>query len=112
MGNYGSAVYMSENAIYIAYTKRMSKAEIYFKFLQENRDLLPKDVLAKIEKVMSYDISNQAKFIEIQTIIYRCMLTPYKEERLKFKNDFWNRMQDFKKKYKRDSKNIHRQGGS
>jgi len=102
MGNYDSTIYMSENAIYIAYTKRMSEDEIYFKFLQENRDLLPKEVLAKIEKVMSYDISNRAKFIEIQTIIYRYMLTLDKEERLKFKNDFWNRMQDFKKKYKRE----------
>ncbi|WP_456477743.1 beta-propeller domain-containing protein [Geoglobus ahangari] len=102
MGSYGSTVYMSENAIYIAYTKRMGEDEIYFKFLQENRDLLPDDVLSRIEKVMGYDISNQAKFIEIQTLISKYLLTLDKEERLKFENDFWNRMQDFRKEHKRE----------
>ncbi|WP_457590457.1 beta-propeller domain-containing protein, partial [Geoglobus sp.] len=92
MGTYGSTVYMSENAIYVAYTKRMGEDEIYFKFLQENRDLLPDDVLSRIEKVMGYDISNQAKFIEIQSAISKYLLTLDKEERLKFENDFWNRM--------------------
>lgn len=45
---------------------KVNPDEIYFKFLQENRDLLPEDVLTRIERVMGYDISNRAKFIEIK----------------------------------------------
>ena len=102
IGNYGSTVYMSENAIYVAYNKRMGEDEIYFRFLNENQDLLPKEVLSRIEKVMGYDISSQAKMIEIQNAINEYLLTLNKDERLKFENDFWNRMQDFRKELKRE----------
>ena len=59
-------------------------------------------MLNRIEKVMGYDISNQAKFIEIQSAISKYLLTLDKEERLKFENDFWNRMSDFRKEHKRE----------
>ena len=102
LGSYGSTVYMSENAIYVAYNKRMGEDEIYFRFLNENQDLLPKEVLDRIEKVMGYDISSQAKMIEIQNAINEYLLSLDRDERLKFENNFWNRMQDFRKEIKRE----------
>ena len=102
LGSYSSTVYMSKNAIYIAYNKRMGEDEVYFKFLNENQDLLPKKVLERIEKVMGYDISSQAKMIEIQNAINNYLITLDKNERLKFENNFWNRMQDFRKEMKRE----------
>ncbi len=102
LGSYGSTIYMSKNAIYIAYNKRLGEDEIYFRFLNENQDLLPEEVLERIEKVMGYDISSQAKMIEIQNAINSYLLTLDRDERLKFENNFWNRMQDFRKELKRE----------
>lgn len=102
MGGYGSTVYMSQNAIYIAYQNNLGEDEIFFRFLKENRNLFPRDVVERIEQVMGYDLSGYAKYVEIQHTIQKYLMSLGKDERLKFESDLWNRMQEFREAHKRE----------
>jgi len=58
----------------------------------------------KIEKLISYDISQQTKMMELQTIISRYQSSLGEDERLRFDNELANRMQDYLKKHQSDGK--------
>jgi uncharacterized secreted protein with C-terminal beta-propeller domain len=73
-----------------------------YDFLKENRDLVSEEVLKRVKKLLEYDISNQAKSVEIQMIIQQYALSLSKDERKKFENEFWNRMRDYRTEHKRE----------
>jgi len=94
-----SVVYMSENSLYITYTFYESIIKIFSKFLKQNgKDLFPEWVREKIEKLETYDISEQAKMLEWQIILEKYRNSLDKDERLRFDNEFQNRFSDFVKK--------------
>jgi inhibitor of cysteine peptidase len=65
-----SVVYMSKGALYITYTYYPSPVRVYYDFLKEKcGDLIPAEDMARINKIMGYDISDRAKLLELQTIL-------------------------------------------
>ncbi|AGK61266.1 Secreted protein containing C-terminal beta-propeller domain distantly related to WD-40 repeats [Archaeoglobus sulfaticallidus PM70-1] len=97
-----SVVYMSSNAIYVTYHQTIDPADMMYSFLMENKDLLPEKVIDRIKTLKEYNISKRAKYVEIQEILneYKRMLS--KDERLKFENEFWNRMEKYRDEHKRE----------
>ncbi|MEM4616372.1 MAG: beta-propeller domain-containing protein [Archaeoglobaceae archaeon] len=102
VGNYNSVVYMSKNAIYVAYYSPASYAEVMLKFVSENMDLFPNWFREKLQKLVSYDLSDQAKQVEIWDLMRRLTLTMKPEDRLVFENEFNNRYNKFTEKYARE----------
>ncbi len=104
VGSYSqSIIYMSENAIYITYYYQESVFKFASRFFREEcSDLLSKGILEKIEKLDDYDISEQAKLMELQTIFEKYDRTLTNDERLKLGNEMNNRMSEYYKKEKRD----------
>jgi uncharacterized secreted protein with C-terminal beta-propeller domain len=65
-----SVVYMSKEALYITYTYYPSPLKMYHEFLRERcGDLISAEAMAKIERLMGYDISDRAKSVELEMIL-------------------------------------------
>lgn len=108
-GSAGSSlVYMSEAAIYVTWPYSGDYTQFFYDFLvQKGADLVPDYVIGKIAKLAGYDISQQAKLMEIQTVIQNYRSSLNDDERLKFDNETQNRMVDFAKANRR---NLERTG--
>ncbi|MBU5678302.1 MAG: beta-propeller domain-containing protein [Candidatus Aenigmatarchaeota archaeon] len=104
IGTYGeSIVYMSENAIYVTYTQQTDEFTLYLNFLKEKcSDILPSYIINQIEKIDSYDISKEAKAVELEIIISKYLNSLEKDERRKFENELSNRMYDYEKEHMRE----------
>ncbi|MEM0204081.1 MAG: beta-propeller domain-containing protein [Archaeoglobaceae archaeon] len=102
VGNYNSVVYMSKNAIYVSYYSQMPYSEIFTKFVAENSDLFPSWFVERLNKIVSYDISEQAKQIEIWDSIRKLTLTMKPEDRVVFENELYNRLNKFMEKNARE----------
>uniref|UniRef100_UPI0025BE766A beta-propeller domain-containing protein n=1 Tax=Ferroglobus sp. TaxID=2614230 RepID=UPI0025BE766A len=102
LGSYSSVIYMSKKAIYVSYVKAKDPAEIMFEFVKSNEDLFPREVIERIEKLKSYDISNRAKSVEIRQIIDSYIYSLDEDERLKFEKEMWNRLEKFREEKKRE----------
>lgn len=91
-----SIVYMSKDSLYITYPAYESPTRFYFLFLKEKcQDLIPPSVLEKIEKLENYEISQQAKNLELGIILDGYYRTLDKDERLKLENELENRATDY-----------------
>ncbi|MFB6076481.1 MAG: beta-propeller domain-containing protein, partial [Candidatus Aenigmatarchaeota archaeon] len=97
-----SVVYMSTNGIYVTYTYSEDPVEILYGFFEENADIISSNVLNRIENLRTYDISPKAKLTELQVIMEEYINSMSKEERMKFENEFQNRMDDYYDKHKRE----------
>lgn len=103
MGTSGSSVvYMSTNAIYITYSHYEDMVEFTYNFFKENDDLLPQSVMDKIERLRDYNISNRAKMVELDVILDQYSSSLSEEERIKFRNNYHNQMNDYREEHKRD----------
>ena len=104
VGSSGSSVIsMSPNAIYVAYSYYKQYADVYAGFYSEEGDgMLPKDVMSRIKKVQSYELSAAAEQVEIDSILasYRSTLTS--DEARKFETESANRMQAYISRHIRD----------
>jgi uncharacterized secreted protein with C-terminal beta-propeller domain len=68
---YGLEIYMSNENLYGAHQVRKSEFEILKDFIREKgKEVLPQELLDRINKVLSYDISDEAKMVELQNLIY------------------------------------------
>ncbi|MDP2812516.1 MAG: beta-propeller domain-containing protein, partial [bacterium] len=100
--NYNSLVYMSANNLYITYASDMPNFEISYEFFAgSGRDLLPATVFSKLSKLKTYDISYQAKELELQTILSEWQNSLNSDQRLKLENDLQNKMTDYYKENQR-----------
>lgn len=102
VGNRNSVVYMSKNAVYVAYYLQKPYSEVFVNFTAENMDLFPNWFVERLKKVVNYDISEQAKQIEIWDSIRRLTLTMKPEERAVFENELYNRLNKFMEKNVRE----------
>jgi len=65
-----SAVYMSENGVYLTYTKRVSRADLMLAFFTENQShRFDEATLARFEEIRSYDLSDRAKRYEVMATV-------------------------------------------
>jgi len=98
-----SLVYMSKNTIYTAYPFSESLIEFYYNFLKEEaKDIIPAYLFEKLNKLISYDISEASKMTEFQIIFQGFYNSLSDDERLKLENELNNRMNDYYKSHKRD----------
>lgn len=98
-----SVVYQSKNAIYITYTSRKDPAQLMFDFLtDEGSNLLTENIINRVERLKAYKISSRAKQIEIQIILKRYESSLKKNEAMKFRNEFSNRMKNYFETHKRE----------
>ncbi|MCX6766015.1 MAG: beta-propeller domain-containing protein [Candidatus Moranbacteria bacterium] len=98
-----SLVYMSENAVYVTYTY----VDNLFGYLADaisdtGKDILPGYIIEKLNKVKSYDISDEAKMTEFQKITEDYKRTLSNDEELRIENEMQNKMQDYFKEHSRE----------
>ncbi|MFC1649543.1 beta-propeller domain-containing protein [Patescibacteria group bacterium] len=64
-----TVVYMSPNAMYVAFNLPTDMLDIILDFfITEADDVLPPDLIDRLKKVKSYDISSEAKMLEFQKL--------------------------------------------
>ncbi|MFA6466457.1 MAG: beta-propeller domain-containing protein [Patescibacteria group bacterium] len=95
-------IYMSTDSLYIAYTQNLNMFDYMFKFVNtELNDLAPANVLAKLNKLNSYDISSQSKLNELQTTLDEWLQTLGQDEMLKMQTEMQNRAAKYYEENKR-----------
>ncbi len=98
-----SIIYMSENALYVTYSYQESAVKFLSGFIREKGDgLIPGSIAAKIQKLEGYDISEQSKLIELQSIFEKYSNSLSDDDRLKLSNEMTNKLADYSKAHKRD----------
>ncbi|TAK95136.1 hypothetical protein EPO05_05070 [Patescibacteria group bacterium] len=102
LGSGGSVTYMSSQAVYVTYSKPGDFLGFMVKFFQENRGMIPNEVVTRLEKVASYDLSDGAKSTEFSTILERYQSSLSNDERMKMENEMENRMANFAKAHARE----------
>jgi len=102
VGSYNSTIYMSQNAVYVAYSYNGDQFELYYDFFKESENLVPAWMMERFTKVKGYDLSQQAKMAEFETIMNEFRRSLSDDDSLKFENEMTNKMSDYVKKHKRD----------
>jgi inhibitor of cysteine peptidase len=97
-----SAVYMSENAIYLTYYYPGDFVKTLSLFFSENKGLAPDWLTAKLKNLEGYDISSSAKMTEIWNLIDRYRNSLSNDDRMKSQNEISNRMGDFLTRHRRN----------
>ena len=98
-----SVVYMSKGTIYVTYSYYESIIKFFTNFLKEKgRDLVPAWLIEKLEKLESYEISDQAKYTEFTILMERYYNSLSDDERLRVENEMENRISDYFKLHKRE----------
>lgn len=101
---YGENLYMSPSALYLSYGENIDQLNLVLGFVEDNQDFLPVEIKEKLEKLASYDISQEAKTIEVDRIIKEAfdLVSSDDDARKKQENEFENRMKNYSEKRKRD----------
>ncbi|MBC7074406.1 beta-propeller domain-containing protein, partial [Candidatus Parcubacteria bacterium] len=103
-----SIVYMTDKALYITYSYYESILKFFSQFLKEKcDDLFPSWVLEKVKKLEDYDISEQAKLLELRLILENFQNALANDERLKIRNEVFNRMSNY---YKENIRKFEKSG--
>jgi len=93
-----SIVYMSRASLYLTYTSSPSPFETYYHFLSGCTDLLPADLMKRMERLMGYDLSDAAKMVELEVLLSSVDL-PWEE--------LWKRWEGYVAERKRELETTH-----
>ncbi len=98
-----SVIYMSKDNLFISFSSAGDFVDFTYNFFEERgKDLIPSDLLQKIQDLKKYDISKQAKLTEISVIIENYKNSLSSNEKMKFENEITNRMNDYYKAHRRE----------
>lgn len=98
-----SVVYMSDQALYLTYSYQEDFIKFFYNFLSEKgKDLVPSWVMTKLGRLMNYDLSQQAKMTEFQTVLQTWRGSLNQDESLKVSNELSNRLADYQKEHLRE----------
>ena len=97
-----SEIYMSVNSIYISYYSSVDLLEILLGVFESSSDLFPAEVITKLKKVVSYDISNEAKMMELESTMEKFIASLDSDEELRIENEMENRMETYTKEHVRE----------
>ncbi|MCT9095221.1 beta-propeller domain-containing protein [Haloarchaeobius sp. HME9146] len=101
LGTYGhSATYVSENAVYLTYTKRVSHAETFEGYL-ESSDLLDQQAESRLDELATYDLSSRARQVELQALVQNWLARQPAEERQELQQQFQEGYQQYVEDRKR-----------
>jgi len=96
-------IYMSPNSLYLTYQEQADMVEFLYGFISEKgSDLFPTSVKDRLARLQSYDLSRQAKMVELQSILDSYQRSLNKDERLRQENELQNRMQDYLNSHSRE----------
>ncbi len=94
--NENSHVYMSENAVYISYFYTENVYNVLIDALiSQGQDLFPASVVNDLRKVKDYEISDEAKAVEVGKIIEDYHKTQSSDDQLRLENEIENRMKNY-----------------
>lgn len=104
VGSSGSSVvYMSEKAIYVTYSYSENLMKFLPSFLRERAEgFVPGWLIEKVEKLVDYDISDQAKLFEFQNILEKYLNSLEDTDRTRVQEELSRRLADYYSKHKRD----------
>jgi len=103
VGSYdNTAIYMSKTAIYATYGYSSDFIEFIYKFFKANADLVPAEIIARLKKLMSYELSAGAKTTEFYDIMAKLENAMDGDARLKFQNEITNRMDSYYQEHGRE----------
>ncbi|MCD4760592.1 beta-propeller domain-containing protein [bacterium] len=98
-----SVVYMSADSIYITYDHGTNMFEFMFNFLKsETKDLMPANLVTKLNRLSTYELSIRAKMTELEIIMEEWLNSIDRDEELRISTEIENRMVDYSDKHKRD----------
>lgn len=90
-----SVLYMSEDFIYLTYEYPGDYTTVIADFFNENQDLIPASVTDRIKKISGYDLSDSAKNAELNSIIDKYTRGLPRDELMRVRNEFSNRLDKF-----------------
>lgn len=98
-----SVIYVSPTAIYLTYQSQADMVKFMSAFLAEKgTDLFPSSVTERLTRLQSYDISNQAKMIELQSILESHQRSLSDDDRLRLQNELQNRIESYMNAHSRE----------
>lgn len=98
-----SVVYMSNQAVYLTYSYQADMVSFMLGFIKEKaRDLYPSSVIARLEKLAGYELSQQTKMMEMEMIINNYQNSLDSDERLKLENELANRIEGYMAEHLRE----------
>lgn len=103
-GSYGHSItYMSENALYITFTKSKPQLEALLDFFaSKGRGVISETALTRLQKLQNYDISEQAKNVEMGEILQSALSGLSSDDQAKFQNEIQNKISEYLKEKKRE----------
>jgi inhibitor of cysteine peptidase len=101
--SYSSVTYMSENYVYISFTYHKSMTGIILNFFTtEGKGVLPDEMLNDIERVAGYDISEDAKLMEVGKIMEVYISSMTEEENKVIEKLIEEKMENYMSQHSRD----------
>jgi uncharacterized secreted protein with C-terminal beta-propeller domain len=97
-----TAVYMSENALYVTYTEGANRGELRVEFLRDQGERFPDWVTERIAEIDGYNISGQSKRTEADRVVDQWLRTLADEERREVRDELRNDYRDFLTDHQRD----------
>ena len=101
-----SVLYISQNSIYLTYEYPGNMIKLMADFLEQNPGLFPAETVDKIRKLEAYDISESAKYAELNDVLDRYTRGLSDDDLMKMQNEINNRMDSFTKNYSREMQNT------
>ncbi len=96
-----SVVYMSPRAVYLTYLSSGRLGDYLLNFFVRE-ELLPALVRDKLKSLQQYELSDQAKMVELETILNSWQAGLSGDERLRVENELKNRISDYHQEHKRE----------
>ena len=101
--SWANVMYMSGQAIYLTYNHQLNMLPVMIDFMDTvASDLIPADLLTKLKKINSYDISQSSKLNEFYDILGKWTGSLGQDERLRIETEMQNRMSQYLADHKRD----------
>jgi uncharacterized secreted protein with C-terminal beta-propeller domain len=90
-----TAVYMSENALYVTYTEQANRGELRLEFLLDQDDRFPDRVTDRLEEIQGYNISGQSKRTEAERALESWYRTLDDDRRHEVRDELRNDYRDY-----------------
>ncbi len=90
-----SLVYVSPENFYFTYYYPGDKIKFILGAFEANMDIIPAEIVNKVRKLNSYEISDQSKITELGIIIDQAMANMSDDARLKLENEMENRIMTY-----------------
>jgi inhibitor of cysteine peptidase len=98
-----SVIYMSEDSFYITYSYAHDYVDIFMDFVKtDGSDIFSEEVLTRVKKLASYDISSDAKMMELGRIMDDYLLSLAEDDTMQVENELQDRMDTYMKNHVRD----------